>query len=426
MLPVKVEFGGRAVDCHAFLDCGSSLSFVDRGLADLLGVPKPDTEVQVSWMDQRSRTVLAKEVTLRIKDAEGNWRGLKCLATELSLPGQTLTNQDLMELGIDVDVSVLKDVVPSILIGLDNGHLSRVIDCRPSNYEGVGAVKTILGWSLEGCVSPVTSVGTVLLTHDAKLERIVREYINLDLFGLRYEENEPRSVLDEQALDTMRQSVRRVGDRFECPLLWASDDRQFPDSKEMAKKRFLALEKKLASNPVVGAKVKSLMSRYLELGYARVVKDDQVDPSRCWYLPTFVVHNPAKPEKVRVVWDAAAKVRGVSLNDKLLSGPDLNEPLLYVLQRFRQGPVAVMGDISEMFHQIVVPKEDRCALRFYWRDDDGQLLVLEMCVMSFGATCSPSIAQYVKNLNAEQHRARYPAAADSILLNTYVDDWASR
>lgn len=55
MLPVKVEFGGRAVDCHAFLDCGSSLSFVDRGLADLLGVPKPDTEVQVSWMDQRGR-----------------------------------------------------------------------------------------------------------------------------------------------------------------------------------------------------------------------------------------------------------------------------------------------------------------------------------------------------------------------------------
>lgn len=83
-------------------------------------------------------------------------------------------------------------------------------------------MKTVLSWAVEGCISPVTSVGTVLVAHDAKLERVVRDYINLDLFGLRYKESEPRSVLDEQALDIMEQTVRRVGDRFECPLLWAS------------------------------------------------------------------------------------------------------------------------------------------------------------------------------------------------------------
>lgn len=47
--------------------------------------------------------------------------------------------------------------------------------------------------------------------------------------------------------------------------------------------------------------------------------------------------------------------------------------------------------------------------------------------MSFGATCSPSIEQFVKNVNAEEHSAQYPEAAKSIKRNTYVDDWlASR
>lgn len=45
--------------------------------------------------------------------------------------------------------------------------------------------------------------------------------------------------------------------------------------------------------------------------------------------------------------------------------------------------------------------------------------------MSFGATCSPSIAQFVKNLNAEQHREEYPEGARSVILNTYVDDWGA-
>ena len=165
------------------------------------------------------------------------------------------------------------------------------------------------------------------------------------------------------------------------------------------------------------------MDCYLDKGYARLAQPSLTKPRVVWYLPIFTVQNPAKPKKVRIVWDAAAKVNGISLNDLLMSGPDLNEPLMRVLLRFRQGPWAVVGDIKEMFHQVLAREEDRPAMRFFWSKNSDTVHEYEMCVMSFGATCSPTIAQYVKNKNASDHAGVYPAAALSVKRNTYVDDW---
>lgn len=42
--------------------------------------------------------------------------------------------------------------------------------------------------------------------------------------------------------------------------------------------------------------------------------------------------------------------------------------------------------------------------------------------MTFGACCSPSCAQYIKNLNADKYGAQYPRAVEAITKRHYVDD----
>ena len=94
------------------------------------------------------------------------------------------------------------------------------------------------------------------------------------------------------------------------------------------------------------------------------------------------------------MFDCAAKFLGVSLNDMLLQGPDLNNNLIGVLMRCREEPVAIVADIESMFHQVRVDPEDCDALRFLWwpsGDLSQSPEEYKMVVHVFGATSSPVV-----------------------------------
>lgn len=74
------------------------------------------------------------------------------------------------------------------------------------------------------------------------------------------------------------------------------------------------------------------------------------DRQECWYLPIFGVYHPHKPGQIRAVFDSSAKHDGISINDVLSSGPDLNNMLLGVLIHFCKEPVTVAASIEQMFY----------------------------------------------------------------------------
>ena len=164
------------------------------------------------------------------------------------------------------------------------------------------------------------------------------------------------------------------------------------------------------------------MENLVDKGYASQCIDSD---EKGWYLPHHGVFHPTKG-KLRVVFDCAAKTKGLSLNDNLLQGPDLTNTLVGVLIRFRMHPIAFMADIESMFYQVRVPSNQRSYLRFLWWKEgntSAEPCTYEMNVHIFGAVSSPSCSNFALRQAANDFESEYGAeAAYALLKNFYVDD----
>ncbi len=112
----------------------------------------------------------------------------------------------------------------------------------------------------------------------------------------------------------------------------------------------------LLRDPELHAKYKGGIQELLDKGYAEKVpeseKSAKLGRTYLLYFPYHNVVNENKPEKLRIVFDCAVTFGGTSLNKDVLQGPGFTNNLVGVLLPFREEPVAVMGDIEGMFHQV--------------------------------------------------------------------------
>jgi hypothetical protein len=188
------------------------------------------------------------------------------------------------------------------------------------------------------------------------------------------------------------------------------------------------LKKRLVKDPDLLSKYAEFMDNMLNNGYARNVPKSSIDQPQqpLWYLPHHPVINPNKPDKVQVVFDCAAVFHGMSLNNKLLQGPDFTNSLVGILIRFREDHVALMADIESMFHQVHIVPSDYDALRFLWWPENNlgaEPQEFQMLVQLFGATSSPSCANFALRRTADDNSKEFGIKISEIVKrNFHVDD----
>ena len=120
----------------------------------------------------------------------------------------------------------------------------------------------------------------------------------------------------------------------------------------------------------------------------------------------------------------AAKFHGASLNNSLLTGPDLLQNFIYALLRFRQQPYAVSADIEGMFLQVGVIPSDQISLRSLWREDPTTCIVVYQYERHIlGAKDSPTSANYWLQRTARDNVKFYPEAEKAVLEKFYMDDY---
>ncbi len=216
-----------------------------------------------------------------------------------------------------------------------------------------------------------------------------------------------------------------LGNHWVAPLPFRYLTNPLPNNRDQAMKRLNGLQRTLQRKPEMAKHFVEFMHNMFINKHAEIAPPLQPE-EECWYLPIFGVYHPMKPGKIRVVFDSSAQCVGISLNDTLLCGPDLNNRLIGVLVRFRKEQVAVTTDVEQMFYCFKVREDHQNFLRFLWfKDNDLSKEITEyrMTVHVFGNSPSPAVAIFGIRRAAEFGEEEYGRQAKQFVhRHFYVDD----
>ena len=434
LIPISIGNDKRSVETLALCDTGSTVSFMDKTLVDLLKLKGKESVMSVAGIHGLSE-MKTEIVTARIGPSETDTAGEKitfCSHPNLNVGDKiydfTKMKENYVYLNNLPDIKVsMADV--KVILGQDAYHLIRPLEYKSGGRDEPWAVKTSLGWTVSGALpkkerkcmaaSCNFSVSSDPLADQMKKWWDMETYASVcDVSGRSKEEKRAQAILEK--------TTKHNGERYEVGLLWADDNPNLPNNYYSAYQQFLSMERRLSKNPGLKEAYKATIEKDLENHFVQKLEQEEVvstENDMQWYLPHHPVKHPHKPGKVRRVCNAASKFKGVSLNDKLLSGPDLLRNLVGIVFRFREHLIAITADIESMFSQVAVPKEECRVLRFLWRDKpDDNIEIFEYTRHVFGAKSSPTCANYGFQQCGRENKSEFPVAVVTIDRNFYMDD----
>ena len=430
VVPVRVSSPQSPVSftTYAMLDSASDISVCTEKLLDKMNISGTSDEMTVLTIASKNK-LKTKHVSLTVESLDRKesislpdvWSVPKFQLSQKKIPKKEDFDRWPHLQGIDMNVYAVSEDEITLLIGADKPEAFITKEYRQGKIGQPIGMLGIFGWSLFGPSSTGLDASqeakeynvNLLQTHDHDLNFQIEKFWSLESLGLKFNDARKLSIEDRKAIDQMSSSIQLTDDQhYEMRLPWRDDSVHLPNNRRLAVKRLNQLLQRLARDPAAFHRYCNAINEYIDKGFASEITMDENKDSKdsIWYVPHHAVCHPQKPDKVRVVFDCAAECDGVSLNSKLLSGPDLTNSLVSVLLRFRKEQVAVVGDIEAMFHQVKVSPVDRDAFRFVWLANDdinSQPKDYRMNVHLFGATSSPSCANFALSQTAFDNQGRW-------------------
>ena len=232
---------------------------------------------------------------------------------------------------------------------------------------------------------------------------------------------------ERRGLKLIEESCNLNDKRWIMSYPWKKSPQLLPDNYPQVVKKMEATEHWLSKQPNHAKSYDVQIEEMEKMKFSRKLTKREIEE---WKGPVhYVAHHAVvrlenKSTPVRIVFNSSASYKGHSLNDYWYKGPDLLNNLFGVILRFREKEVAVVGDISKMYHMIAIPLSDQHVHRFLWRNMqlDRKPDVYVKTVLTFGDRPSPSMATVAMRKTAEIQEESKPKAVEAIKKNTYMDD----
>lgn len=416
--------------CKALLDCGSQVSFVSQSLVTSLGINVEEVGIPITGIGG-VRSTIRQKCTVNIHSRCSDFSfALNCLISP-KITGHVpsikidLENWELPQ-GLKLaDPSFHEPSQVDLLIGMDWFYDIMKPGCLKMNDNLPSLHDSQLGWLVGGKLFENPSSSLAIHSCAVRVdpvEDLVQKFWEVESVSPEIVPSSEEEQCEAQFAATYR---RDDSGRFIVHLPLKDNASQLSDSRSMALRRFYMLESKLQRHPDLKVQYHAFIDEYEELGHCREVKECNDPPGLLkWYLPHHAVLRPSNTTtKCRVVFDASAKVSGLSLNDAMMTGPTVQSDLLSIILQFRKYRYVLSADVAKMYRQMLVDPDFTPLLRIFWRKSpQDPLRVLELTTVTYGTAAAPFLATRALLQLARDERKRFPLAAVVVEKNFYIDD----
>lgn len=426
LVQVRDAFG-KMQFFRALFDTGSQNNFITLSAVQRLHLKPSNTEVQVCGLGE-ARASIVGEVSCEIGTNN---------RTLLHLPMHVISSicgeQPIAKLNTSgcsyIDTLTLADPgydIPGpidILFGADVFADSLLNETKKGRPDQPIAFNSIFGWLLLGKTRLLsnTLLNASSLETDNKLNSLVKKFWELDSIPTASSLT-PDEILCEQKY--VNEHTRDSSGRYVLRLPFKGIEPTFTGSRDIALRRFYAIEKRLSRDPELRSQYSEFMTDYRTTGHMSLVRPADLSSGRYYLSHHCVLRPDAASTRLRVVFDASAKdYRSQSLNDSQLTGPKLQPNIAQILLRFREHRVVFMADVRQMYRQMLVAPEHRDYQRILWRDSPAEpLREYRLNTVTYGVSSSPFLACRTVRQLAEDEGDSFPIAKQIMLTDIYIDD----
>lgn len=217
---------------------------------------------------------------------------------------------------------------------------------------------------------------------------------------------------------------RAQNGRFIVPIPIKPNADPLGESKKRALRTLRSMEAKFARRPVFHRKYVEFMSQLINRGIMTRFTNVNEDKPH-YYLPHHGVES--KKKKHRTVFNgSAATSSGESFNDIQMKGEELQDNLVDILLRFRTHRIALVGDIEQMYPQVMIKPEFRQMQLVLWRETTKEPIVTYcLNTVMFGMRHALHSAVRALQQCATEAQKTHPIASIVARRDFYVDDLIS-
>ena len=430
LVPVYLSAGtGREILVYAMLDNMSDACYISSNVVQMLQAKPDDIErdVIIHTINGSERVDIERYDRLMLRGYTTSTNAqisayrrdhVTCKRDQIPDTSRAKEFKHLEKIASEIPPRL--DIPIGLLIGADHPEILQPLETKPAPLGATGlpfGVRTLFGWTMGG--GSTQKSGKYAFKTETTIE--LMNLLERDFKDTSNDDQQTSSQDDLKFMEIMHtQTTRSKNGNYIMPLPFRTTT-HLPYNRTQAENRLKGIVRKFKTDPSYHNEYKRFMNNLIEQGHVEKAPAS-AEPGKVWYIPHFSVRHKQK-KKLRIVMDASARFNGVSLNDKLISGPDHMNSLIGILMRFRREPIAITCDIEQMFYNFLVREDHRDFLRFLWIDDTlSKTEEYRMNVHLFGATSSPAVATYGLRRIAEDYRSTGPLAADFLQQDFYVDD----